>query len=563
MNPKSPPVHYTVKRFNYASSECGAKVLRTNPEAREVSAVVSPSKDRYMLNPCSAPNKYLVIELCEQIGIDTIVIGTFEYFSSLFKDFQVLGSNQFPMARWELLGNFTASNIRDLQKFTLSRPAWYKYLKIKLLTHYGNEFYCPISKIKVYGVTLVEQLKEQFELDSNELRQLQETLKYEEVHIGSLGSDHNLIEKDTLELGSVTDIGDDDDDDDDDAVENSKDSDGTHSLHEIVNQIIEHFETSPSQTKLSTPPLNSRTFNNSTRHRDHNIATNNNDDNLSTSQKMNDEQKLKEKDNDEVPSVLPEGDKKVIILNGNTVHFNDEDNTNTTIEESQNSKLSATLFSKLASRVKALEIQQSLIDSRIEKMASKTIEKIDELQRLFVILQKRIKEHKKLLQRLEEQRDSLRQHLHDEIESKAASLYSSMSQMEEKITSKHRNHIIGVVFFFILILSIFMVVSCCTFYHSLKNRAIVRKMNAKLKKDTKFNVNTSIDLHENKKLSDPSSRKKTHSQNTDKIQRIYALLGNGQQQQRAKKEREKRMMELCGHSVKDTNESSVNRSSFF
>jgi len=57
--------------------------------------------------------------------------------------------------------------------------------------------------------------------------------------------------------------------------------------------------------------------------------------------------------------------------------------------------------------VKALEIQQSLIDSRIEKMASKTIEKIDELQRLFVILQKRIKEHKKLLQRLEEQRDSL------------------------------------------------------------------------------------------------------------------------------------------------------------
>jgi hypothetical protein len=34
MKTKTPPVHYTVKRFNYASSECGAKVLRTNPEAR-------------------------------------------------------------------------------------------------------------------------------------------------------------------------------------------------------------------------------------------------------------------------------------------------------------------------------------------------------------------------------------------------------------------------------------------------------------------------------------------------------------------------------------------------
>lgn len=38
-----------------------------------------------------------MIELCEQIGIDTIMIGTFEYFSSLFKDFQVFGSNQFPV----------------------------------------------------------------------------------------------------------------------------------------------------------------------------------------------------------------------------------------------------------------------------------------------------------------------------------------------------------------------------------------------------------------------------------------------------------------------------------
>jgi hypothetical protein len=31
---RKPPIHYTVKRFNYASAECGGKVLRSNPEAR-------------------------------------------------------------------------------------------------------------------------------------------------------------------------------------------------------------------------------------------------------------------------------------------------------------------------------------------------------------------------------------------------------------------------------------------------------------------------------------------------------------------------------------------------
>ena len=36
-----------------------------------------------------------------------------------------------------------------------------------MLSHYGNEFYCPISQVKVHGQTLVEQLKQELENDSS------------------------------------------------------------------------------------------------------------------------------------------------------------------------------------------------------------------------------------------------------------------------------------------------------------------------------------------------------------------------------------------------------------
>ncbi len=35
------------------------------------------------------------------------------------------------------------------------------------MSHYGNEFYCPISQVKVHGQTLVEQLKQELENDSS------------------------------------------------------------------------------------------------------------------------------------------------------------------------------------------------------------------------------------------------------------------------------------------------------------------------------------------------------------------------------------------------------------
>lgn len=56
---------------NYASKECGAKVLLANDEAEHRNAVLNDKeRDEYMRNPCErAQQKFLIIELCETIQV--------------------------------------------------------------------------------------------------------------------------------------------------------------------------------------------------------------------------------------------------------------------------------------------------------------------------------------------------------------------------------------------------------------------------------------------------------------------------------------------------------------
>lgn len=150
------------ERFNYASSDCASTVLKSNPECKGSSAILVENKDSYMLNPCSANNKFFTVELCQDILIDTIHPCNFEYFSSMFRDVRVAVSDRYPAAEWHTLGDFRAENTRGVQSFTIRDPLlWARYARIELLTHYGNEFYCPLSLLRVYGTTMMDQVKQQ------------------------------------------------------------------------------------------------------------------------------------------------------------------------------------------------------------------------------------------------------------------------------------------------------------------------------------------------------------------------------------------------------------------
>ncbi|XP_034368901.1 SUN domain-containing ossification factor isoform X1 [Arvicanthis niloticus] len=153
-------------RNNYASVECGAKILAANPEAKSTSAILIENMDLYMLNPCST-KIWFVIELCEPIQVKQFDIANYELFSSTPKDFLVSISDRYPTNKWIKLGTFHGRDERTVQSFPLDEQMYakyvkmfIKYIKVELVSHFGSEHFCPLSLIRVFGTSMVEEYEE-------------------------------------------------------------------------------------------------------------------------------------------------------------------------------------------------------------------------------------------------------------------------------------------------------------------------------------------------------------------------------------------------------------------
>lgn len=167
-NPMTEPIspHFKVPltdRFNYASLDCSARVHMSHRSAKSSSSILSSKRDRYMLSPCKSSKQFVVVELCDDIRIDTVQLANFEFFSGVFKDFNVSVAKTWSTGAdgWTLAGSYKAKNVRGVQSFhppTFLRD-FYRYIRIDFLTHYGNEYYCPVSLLRVYGLTHLEQWK--------------------------------------------------------------------------------------------------------------------------------------------------------------------------------------------------------------------------------------------------------------------------------------------------------------------------------------------------------------------------------------------------------------------
>ncbi|KAI3406801.2 hypothetical protein KGF56_000406 [Candida oxycetoniae] len=184
-------------KFNFASVDCGATVVETNAQAKGASAILRENKDTYLLNRCSIPNKYVIVELCQDILVGQVVLGNFEFFSSMFEDIRFSVSDRFPSSNWKELGQFKAQNIRDLQFFKIENPLiWARFLKLEILSHYGNEFYCPLSLLRVHGKTMIEELKE----DEEKLKQEQDNVANEALQNEVSEKRQTIIDDESLLL---------------------------------------------------------------------------------------------------------------------------------------------------------------------------------------------------------------------------------------------------------------------------------------------------------------------------------------------------------------------------
>ncbi|KAG6237471.1 hypothetical protein E4U24_007477 [Claviceps purpurea] len=151
------------ERFSYSSFDAGATILKTSPGAKNAKAILVENKDTYMLLECDTSSKYVIIELSDDISVDTVVLANFEFFSSMVRHFRVSVSDRYPVKidKWRDLGTFEALNSRDIQPFLVENPQiWAKYVRIEFLTHFGTEYYCPISLVRIHGSRMLDSWKD-------------------------------------------------------------------------------------------------------------------------------------------------------------------------------------------------------------------------------------------------------------------------------------------------------------------------------------------------------------------------------------------------------------------
>ncbi|XP_055332170.1 SUN domain-containing ossification factor-like [Paramacrobiotus metropolitanus] len=158
----------TMKNTNYASIACGAKVIAHNAEAENPGAILSSSRDEYMLNPCKA-RKYFVVELCESIHVHGFDIGNMELFSNIPRQIQVSASVRFPTRDWIDLGRYDMKESRTIQNFSVAvKSGFVKYVRVEMLEHYGKEHYCPISLFRLFGTSMVEEYENSVDDDDDD-----------------------------------------------------------------------------------------------------------------------------------------------------------------------------------------------------------------------------------------------------------------------------------------------------------------------------------------------------------------------------------------------------------
>lgn len=117
---------------NYASPDCGAKVLDANEGSSNSMAILKEDRDAYMLNPCNV-EAWVVVELCERIQIESIDFANFEMFSSRPESLALYVSNRFPAREWEHVQDFHGKPEKTVQSFQMKEKYYAKYVKVNYL----------------------------------------------------------------------------------------------------------------------------------------------------------------------------------------------------------------------------------------------------------------------------------------------------------------------------------------------------------------------------------------------------------------------------------------------
>lgn len=192
------------RMFNFASHQAGAVIVDKSPaNAKGFHHLLNEDRDKYGICRCSE-KKWVVIGLSEEVAITSIAIANYERYSSMVRDFQLLGSLKYPTTEWNDLGTYTAQLMLGEQHFNVSSSstdlAHTRYLKVKILSHYLDEDLCTLSQVKVFGMTVFATLQDEVQRsEENDIKLLlqqdiHEDLRRENLAILGGGHDNDSLE---------------------------------------------------------------------------------------------------------------------------------------------------------------------------------------------------------------------------------------------------------------------------------------------------------------------------------------------------------------------------------
>ena len=172
--PSTPPSS-TSGRFNYAAYDSGAKLLASSSAMKKASSVLVSDDDRYMMVACEEAEKWLIVQLKEDILLETVELANYEHYASSIRDFTLYGSSVYPVEQWTLLGHFHAPLSHHAHFFTLpTRDHAVRYLKLIWETQWKEEYYCTLTHLRVYGRSVLEAFREDLDDSAEVLREVEQ-----------------------------------------------------------------------------------------------------------------------------------------------------------------------------------------------------------------------------------------------------------------------------------------------------------------------------------------------------------------------------------------------------
>ena len=145
--------------MNYAAKSAGAVIIDSSKDFKYVGNILDDVESNYALVPCASKHKYVTIGLSEDSQVDGISLKNAEAYSGTMTDVQVLGSAKYPTKQWTLLGEINVENNNNKQSFKLPRPAWINFVKLRFRSHYGDEFYCTLTRVVINGQSMMDAVQ--------------------------------------------------------------------------------------------------------------------------------------------------------------------------------------------------------------------------------------------------------------------------------------------------------------------------------------------------------------------------------------------------------------------